>query len=383
MNRTWLRACICILLCVGCDDGATEDVDPAKRSRIDERGRIVLNAEERSALELDVAAAVHGTLTTSALRFGKVMARPQEDVLLVAPITGRLVAPRLALGAQVAAGDVLAALEPIVETASRATLEAQRRELHGQIEGARAQVESKKVDRARVQALMSSGLATAAERAGVEAALTSEQARVDSLKRASEELGRMTGGRLELRAPVSGVVATLSIETGSLVQQGAVLARIVRNGPRWVDVAVPPGDPIGDRYRAQAVPEAVELRLLTRGAIIQADGTRRDRLEVVSDATASLPVGATVAVDVLTDAQGILASQTALVRRGREVLAFVEVGTGTYEPRSVALGARDDARAIVTGGIANGERVVTRGAASLLGELGLAGQGSESARKRE
>jgi hypothetical protein len=230
---------------------------------------------------------------------------------------------------------------------------------------------------------VASGLATDAERADVEATLTSEQARVDSLKRASEELGRITGGRIELRAPVAGIVAMLSTETGSLIPQGTALARIVRNGPRWVDVSVPPGDPIGDRYRAQGVPDAVDLRLLTRGAIIQADGTRRDRLEAASDAAPNLPPGATVAIEVLHDAQGLLVSQTALVRRGRELLAFVEVETGAFAPRSVAVGARDDARAIVTDGVANGERVVTRGAASLLGELGLAGQGSESAAERE
>jgi biotin carboxyl carrier protein len=383
MDRALLRVCICFLLLVGCDGDRIRSDHRAEHTRIDKQGRVVLNAEERSALDLDVTAASLGTLTTSSLRFGKVVARPQDDVLVVAPVTGRLLAPSLSLGAQVAAGDVLAALEPVVENASRASLEAQRRELHGQIEAARAQIESKKVDRARVHALMASGLATDAERADVEAALTSEQARVESLKHASDELGRMTGGRIELRAPVAGVVATLSTEIGSLIAQGSPLARIVRNGPRWVDVAVPPGDPVGNHYRAQGIPDLVDLRLLTRGAVIQPDGTRRDRLEAASDAAASLPPGATVAVDVRSDAQGLLVPQTALVRRGRELLAFVEVAPGTYAPRGVAVGARDPTRAIVTSGIANGERVVTRGAAALLGELGLAGQGSESAKGGE
>jgi len=365
------------LLASGCNLGEREEEEErAPRSRVDDRGRVVLDAAEREALGLETVAAAHGRLTTSVLRFGRGVARPAEDALVAAPVSGRLVAPTLALGAHVLPGDRLVTLEPIVDTASHATLEAQRRELQGQIDGARAQVEAKRSDLARVATLVSSGLATEAERAQAEAALTSEQARVESFGRASAELGRVTGGLMEIRAPVPGVVAALVTDSGTLIPQGAILARIVRSGPRWVDIAVPPGDPVGSGYRAQGVSSTVSAKLLTRGVVIQSDGTRRDRLEADPDAAADLPPGATVPVDVLHETEGTLVPADAVVRRGRETLVFVEAEAGRYEARPVEIAEQDDTRAVLLSGVSPGERVVARGASALLGELGKTAEGS-------
>jgi len=267
-------------------------------------------------------------------------------------------------------------MEPLVDAASRGTLEAQRRELQGQVEAARAQVEAKKADLTRVTTLVSSGLATDADRAQAEAALTAERVRVESLQRAMGELARVTGGRMELRAPAPGVVAMLATEAGSVIQQGTVVARIVRAGPRWIDVAVPPGDPIGNSYRVQGVEAVVPAKLVVRGAVVQADGTRRDRLEAWPDAAPSLPPGAVVPVEVLHETQGVVVPVSALVRRGHETIVFIEIEQGRYLPRPVHVAARDDARAVISSGVAPGERIVTRGASSLLGELGAEGGGT-------
>jgi multidrug efflux pump subunit AcrA (membrane-fusion protein) len=370
----WFLILGAALVASGCR-GTDDDEDSASHTRVDDRGRVVLAPEERKALGLEMAVAAEGTLTTSALRFGKVVARPQEDVLVTAPLTGRLVAPKLALGATVAAGDALVTLEPLVDAASRATLEAQRRELVGQIEGARAQVEAKRADLNRLTTLVSSGLATAADRAQAEAALTAERARVESLRRASDALERMTGGRLELQAPAPGVVASLTAEPGSVIQQGAVVSRIVRAGPRWIDVAVAPSDPIGSGYRAQGISGWVRVTLLARGLVIQSDGTRRDRLEAASESAANLLPGATVPVELLRDHQGVLVPVNAVVRRGFESLVFIAAEEGRYEAKRVDVGARDETSAVISSGISAGDRVVTQGASSLLGELGAEGGG--------
>jgi len=367
MKRRWCLALCAALSASSCKE-ATDDDDEeaAPKQRVDAEGHVVLTAEEQKALGLEIAAAEQGSLTTRALRFGKVIARPREDALVAAPVTGRLVTPTLALGARVAAGDVLLILEPVIDTTSRATLEAQRRELQGQIEGARAQVAAKKSDLTRVKTLVISGLATAAESAQAEAALTTEEARVESLGHASAELGRVTGGRIELRAPAAGVVAMLATEAGSLIQQGSIVGRIVQAGPRWIDIAVPPEDPIGTGYRVKTAP----AKLLARGAVVQTDGTRRDRLEVEQDVAAHLLPGAVVAVEVLHETPGILIPASAIVRRGPDTLVFVAVKDGLYEARRVEVSARDETGGVVTSGLAAGDRVVSRGAASLLGEIG-------------
>jgi RND family efflux transporter MFP subunit len=370
-----LRFALCsLLLGSSCKRSGADDEERPTIQRVDEQGRVVLSAQERQALDLETAPAAQGTLSMSSLRFGRVLARPEEESLLVAPIAGRLLAPPLALGAQVSRGDVIARLEPLVDSASRASLEAQRRELQGQIAGGRAQVEARRSELRRASSLAASGLATEAEQAQAQAALTSEQARVESLKQASTELARATGGQLELRAPEAGVVVALESGTGSLIAQGSLLVRILRSGPRWIDLAVPPQDPIGSGYRVEVGSELAEAKLLGRGAIIQADGTRRDRLEVAAEAAAELLPGATVSVEVLHATSGVLVPAQAILRRGRAALVFVEAEQGRYEARRVQVAARDDAQG-VTSGVLAGERVVTRGGASLLGELGAAQAG--------
>lgn len=357
-------------LAVGCKGERSEEVDKAPaRQRIDESGRVVLTPAERQALDLDVASAEPGTLTISALRFGRVTARPQEDVLVVAPVTGRLKAPVTALGASLSEGDAVVVIEPLVDSASRASLESERRQLRGQLEGSEAQVVANQADLDRVTTLVSSGLATDADRAQAEATLLSEKARAESLRRAADELRRATGHSLTLHAPTSGVVARLETDTGSLVKQGAVLARIVQTGPRWIDVVVPPGDPVGSGYRVRGVSGESSARLLKRGSVIQPDGTRSDRLEADPDAATNLPPGLTVPVEILHETQGILVPTLAIVRRGRQNLVFVEAEAGHYAPRVVEIGAGEDGRSVVTSGLSAGDRVVTRGAASLLGEL--------------
>jgi len=353
--------------------GEGEEQAPSKR-RVDEQGRVVLTAAEREAIDLSVAAVERGTLTTETLRFGTVVARPQEDALVVAPVTGRLRAPVAELGASVEEGAPLVIVEPLVDTASRASLEAERRQLRGQIESALAQVKAKEADLERITTLVTTGLATEAERAQAEATLRSDQARAESLRRASGELGQATGGTLMLRAPAGGTVATLVTNAGSMVQQGTTVARIVRAGPRWIDVAVPPGESVGDDYRVRGTSGELPAQLLTRGSVVQPDGTRRDRLQAAPEAAPNLPPGATVPVEVLRNRSGLLVPVQSIVRRGDEKLVFVEVEEGRFAPAVVTVGAREGDRAVVTSGLAQGARVVTRGSASLLGELGVGGE---------
>jgi cobalt-zinc-cadmium efflux system membrane fusion protein len=361
-----------------CGERGENDEEAPRKQRTDDQGRVALTKAERAALDLAVVAVHDGTLTTATLRFGTVIARPQEDALVVAPVTGRLAAPVAALGASVDQGAVLVVIEPLVDTASRASIEAERRQLRGQIESAQAQVEAKRVDLKRLSTLVSTNLATDADKAQAEAALRSEQALVESLRRASGGLGRAIGGTLTLRAPVDGTVATLLTSPGILVQQGDVLARVVSAGPRWIDVAVPPGDPVGDGYRVRSVSGELPARLLSRGSVIQSDGTRRDRLLADPENAPNLPPGATLPVEVVHNAPGILVPAEAIVRRGGEKLVFVEVQDGRFAPRRVTVGAREGQRAAITAGLSEGDRVVTRGAASLFGELDpVRGDGAE------
>lgn len=59
--------------------------------------------------------------------------------------------------------------------------------------------------------------------------------------------------------------------------------------------------------------------------------------------------------------EGVLVDDAAVIRSGERNVAFVEVETGTFEPRIVKLGVQMDDRVEVLEGIADGEQVVTNG----------------------
>lgn len=352
-----------------CRPQAESEEEFQPKQRVDELGRVVLTATEQEAIDLETVRAAAGTLTTTSLRFGLVVARPEEDAVVVAPVTARLLKSLTSLGTAVSEGEALVVVEPLADTASRAGLEVERRQLQGELDAAQAQVEAKRAELERVSTLVSTGLATAADRAQAEAELRSQEARAESLLQANHELEPVTGGTVTIRAPVSGTVATLASNGGSLVEQGAVLARIVCFGPRWVDLAVPPNDPLGDGYRLRGLTSPWPAHLLSRGALAQADGTRRDRLETEPEAAPDLLPGATVAVDVLHQEPGVLVPSEAIVRRGAEDLVFVAVDEGRFAPRVVGVAARQGEQAAVRTGVEAGDRVVARGSASLLLEL--------------
>lgn len=358
------------LVAAGCRTGGDDDDDQVPvPHRIDAHGNIVLTEQDQKAIGLETVAVKQGVLTQRALRFGEVVGRPQDSALVVAPVTARLAEPKVALGAHVSAGDKLVPLQPLVGVASRASLSAQRRELQGQVEAARAEVKARQSELSRVSSLIGSGLSTRAAKAQAEASLSAEKSREKSLERAVADLGHLTGGRIELQAPVGGVVASLRTDTGALVDQGAVIARIVRPGPRWIDLAVPPGDPVGATYEVKGVGGSVPAKLLSRGVVVQPDGTRRDRLEAPPTAAAKLPPGATVAVEVRHPERGILVPASAVVRRGKGSVVFVRLSTGRYAVHTVHVAARAAAKVIVGSGLAAGERVVSRGGWALSGVL--------------
>ena len=320
------------------------------------------------------------TLSTKSLRFGKVSARSEEETLIVAPLTARIVAaPSVSLGSVVAEGDALVAIQPLADGVARSGIDAQRWELRGQMDGARARLRALSAELDRVTHLVAAQLATEADVSRARAELEAEQARLESLRRAGGALATMTGSSVTLRASAGGVVAALTGTVGAVLQQGDVIARIVRAGPRWVDVSAAPGDELGSSYRVRTpLGSWVVARLLSAGTVVQIDGTRQDRIELAaSDAAAVLP-GTLVAVEVVRGVEGVIVSEQAVVLEGSRPMVFVETEAGKFTPREVTLGARGDGQ-VVLSSVEAGERVVTRGAMALLGELGQSNGSRERA----
>ncbi len=347
-----------------------EEERPPPRSRLDDHGRVVLDAAEIAALGLAARPATSGQVTVTRTRFGVVRARPGDTIDLVAPLPARVASVEAARGARVHEGDAVVHIEPFVDVLARTDRAARLAQVRGQLEAARSRLRAATVELRHVEALRRAGLGTATQRARARAEVAAQRARIASLTAVLAAL-RVGDDKAAVPAPCDGVVVRAPDSTGGSLSHGALVARVLCDGPRLVDVEVPPGEATAARYRVEACKRSLPATLVSRGAVADR-GLRTDRLALGDAAPADCPVpGQVVRVELQRDVAGTVIPADALLQRGPAHLVFVEVSHGVYEPREVRVAARNAARVAVASGLEPGERVVVTGAAELLGELGF------------
>jgi cobalt-zinc-cadmium efflux system membrane fusion protein len=342
----------------------------ASPNRVQPDSSIRLTDADRAALGLLVQAATAEPLPNATLRFGRVVSQPVNEAQAVAPVTGRITRPpRVNVGATVAAGAPLVDIQPTLDVADRIAVGTQAAQREGDIEAEERELTKAEAEAARARAL-SPQVVSAAALQQAETAVATARAKLQGLRGARAAETTANAQIVTVTAAIAGTVAELTMTVGALVSRGDVLARIVKAGPVWVDVSVPPDDAIGDRYELVAPTAAIPARLLARGRLTDVGGTRSDRLLVDATEASRLTPGASVAVRVGHGAtQGIVISESALVPGVETDTVFVEVTPDTFAPRPVHVAARFAGRVRVASGLNAGDRVVVRGAMALQGEL--------------
>lgn len=342
----------------------------ATPNRVQADGSIRLTDADRAALGLTVQAAAEAELPNATLRFGRVVSPPANEAQVVSPVTGRITRPpRVQLGAVVAAGTPLLDIEPALDVADRISVGTQAAQRQGDIEAAQRELTKAEADAERAHAL-SPQVVSAAQLQQAETAAATARARLEGLQgaRVAETTARTQA--VPVTAPIGGTVADLTATVGSLVNRGDVLARIVKSGALWVDLSVPPDDPIGDRYELVTTTGLMPASLLSRGRLTDAGGTRTDRLAVANAAVSTLSPGASVSVRVGHGAtRGIVIPESAIVPGVESDTVFVETSPGIFGSRSVRVDARFGGQIRIASGLKAGERVVVRGGMALQGEL--------------
>ncbi|MBL8573016.1 MAG: efflux RND transporter periplasmic adaptor subunit [Hyphomicrobiaceae bacterium] len=288
---------------------------------------------------------------------GRVIPDPDGSGVVQSSLAGRLKPPPGGfprLGTAVAAGDVLAFVEPAVAAADVTSQNQQARELDQQI----ALIE-RRLDRYRQ-------IATTIARAQIEdaevelAGLEARRSNLDRRQRAAEALV----------APVSGVIAAVAATAGQIAEPNTIVFRIVDPRRFWVEAlayeahafaAHATGRPAGGESfplafiggglsdRAQAVP----VHFSVSG---QPKGLRAGQL---------LTVAATLA-----ETRGGIAVPRAAVLRGTNGRSLVWEHTNPerFVPREVRVEPLDGERVLIVAGIEAGRRIVT-GGAELLNQI--------------
>ena len=368
---------VCALGLAACGGGKSEEAEEAEAmkqaapSRVQTDGSIRLTEADRAALGLVAQPATEAELPNTSLRYGRVIVPPGNEGQVVAPVTGRIIrAPRVQLGATVAAGATLLDIQPELDTPERITVGTEAAVRQGDIEAAQRELAKAEADAERARAL-SPQVVSAAQLQQAETTAATARAKLEGLQAARIAETTARTQQVAVAAPIAGSIADLVVTVGALVNRGDVLARIVRQGPLWIDVSIPPNDAIGDRYElVEPGHAAVTARFLTRGLITDASGTRTDRLVVDAAGAASLTPGSTVAVQVGTGTtRGIVLAESAIVPGVESDSVFVETSHGVFVQRPVQVAARFGGQVRVASGLKAGDTVVTRGGMALLGEL--------------
>jgi cobalt-zinc-cadmium efflux system membrane fusion protein len=266
----------------------------------------------------------------------------------VAPVEGGI--PRV--GQSVRKGDVLAQVDPYLPLADRTTISEKAGEIEQLIAVAEARLR-------RLRPLAERSAVPQSQVADIEIELEGLRAR--------REVIRNTRMDLELlRAPTNGVIAIAKVVPGQVVQAQDVLFQIVDPNGLWVEALVyGVVDPtsLGDASAASTNGQTMPLTLRGFSRTLQQHASVVQF--AIPEPPSNLSIGQPVTVFAKSGAAvtGLVVPRDAVVRGGNgEAIVWLHVDPERFEARPVRTQGFDATRLIVAAGVAEGERIVVRGA---------------------
>ncbi len=289
--------------------------------------------------------------------------RARTEVRYGFRVGGRLVERPVAVGDRVAAGQLLARLDP--------------KDLTPALDAQRAQQEAARTDLALAQAELKRASQLRAGNFVSDANVERQQAAVDAARSRLNAVGAQVNQALNslgfqlLKADQAGIVTAVEAEAGQVVGVGQTVARVAQAGDVEVAINVPEQD-LGRAREAVSwtvsltgVPGRTwqaRLRELSPAAD-PASRTYAARLTLLGD-TAGAALGmSAVATATGADTPQIVVPLSALHSRdGITRVWVVDTPSATVKARRIESGAIVDEGVVVVAGLAGGETVVTAGA---------------------
>ena len=297
---------------------------------------------------------------------GEVRARTESRLSF--RVGGKMIKRNVDLGDLVKAGQVLAQLDPqdlrLGQDSARAA-----------VASAQASYDQNAADFKRYKDLYNQGFIGAAELDRRESAVKTARAQLDQAKAQANVQGNQAG-YAALVADASGVVTGVDLEPGMVALAGTPVLRLAHDGPRDVVFAVP--EDRVDLVKAQAAQRGrfkVRLWGVAREALpatireisAAADPSTRTFLikaDIGSASTTGVRLGQTVTVLMeLPQTAGVTKLPLSALRedQGRSAVWLVDRNTMSVASQEVQLAGADGNEAVITGGLAPGQIVVTAG----------------------
>jgi multidrug efflux pump subunit AcrA (membrane-fusion protein) len=283
---------------------------------------------------------------------GTVIADPSASGRVQAPMDGSVELGDGGLayvGQTVREGEVLARLVPTIPLADLGTMQQLRADVAGKLK-----IAEQKLSRlTRISSVVA------------QSDIEDTRAEIEALREQRRVLDAKDAPTLELRAPVSGVIATSNVRAGQVVRARDTLFEIVDPERLWVEAAgadIHGEDDITGGVAYDADGHTLSLAYLGRSPTLKQQ-SQSLFFELTQQHT-GLAVGASVTVVAQRRSvdRGIILPRDAVVR-GSNGLTQVWVKTGPESFNAVMVTTRpvDGSRVLVPTGLVEGDRVVTRG----------------------
>lgn len=321
-----------------------------------ESGISFLKEQQWKTPGLRTAFAATGELSASFDATGVIEAAAGRQADVTAPIAGLVDASSVARspmpGQRVRRGDVLAYIVPSLGEGGSAYADARAslREAQAELSRAKRLVDADAAPRRR---------------------LSDAQIRLQAARETLAGFGGgglSAGGRLAIRAPISGEIAQRHITPGGRLEAGAPLFTIIDPSIVWLRVNVPSAQAsmVTPRSGAGFTVEGAERRyeaaaVLSVGNIIDAASRTLPVIYQIPNSDASIKVGQNARVQIQTGQRvsGVIIPVSALLDEDGRAIAYVQPEGETFEKRELKLGGRQRDNVLVLEGIKPGERVVT------------------------
>lgn len=284
-----------------------------------------------------------GTVVSDPSAFGQVQS-PMDGKI---EVTDRGISH---VGQKVQAGDMLALLSPTIPVADLGTLQQVRAEVEGKL----------RITEQRLARLTRIASVVAQRQ------IDETRAELDALREQRRVLTPKDVEKLELVAPVSGIISLANVKAGQVVSARETLFEIVDPARLWVEGIGSDIHGDGDIVAAQGLDtEGHVLRLSYVGRAPTLRQQSRPYLFRIDDAHTDLSIGAPLKVVVQKSemAQGFIVPDSAVVRGANGLpQVWIKVSPERFRPAMIRSLQLDGARTLVTDGIEEGERVLITGA---------------------
>ena len=281
-----------------------------------------------------------------------------EQTVLTSPVTERIESLFFNDGAVVSRGAVIARLSRGEESADLAAVEARARQAQQQL--------------GRLQELQERGFAT-------RAALEEQTAARDAARADASAIQSRISDRV-IRAPFSGVLSLRTISPGAIVNAGSPIATISDVSSIKLDFTLPEqflsviekGQNIeahaaaypNETFRGEIDNIDAVVDPLSRSVTVRAQLPNPDR---------RLRPGMLLTVEIVSDARTSLSvPETALVSSGEDTYVFIVDDDGVARRTRIEIGARQDGRVEVLGGLDAGDRFVADGTVKVRDDMPVA-----------